>query len=29
VDNNLGVDVNGPTIGQGRNYSGSGVRAPN
>ena len=29
VDNDVGVDVNGPTIGQSRNYSGSGVRAPN
>jgi hypothetical protein len=29
VDNDIGVDVNGPTIGQSRNYSGSGVRAPN
>jgi hypothetical protein len=29
VDNDVGVDVNGPTIGQNRSYSGSGVRAPN
>ena len=29
VDNDIGVDVNGPTIGQNRNYSGGGVRAPN
>ena len=29
VDNDVGVDVNGPTIGQNRDYSGSGVRAPN
>src|SRR5688572_5156265 len=29
VNNNIGVDVNGPTIGQNRDYGGSGVRAPN
>jgi hypothetical protein len=29
VDNNIGVDVNGPTIGDDRNYRGAGVRAPN
>ena len=29
VDNNIGVDVNGPTIGDDRNYGGDGVRAPN
>ena len=29
VDNNIGVDVNGPTIGDNRNYRGAGVRAPN
>ncbi|HWM35563.1 MAG TPA: hypothetical protein VNS49_00395 [Streptomyces sp.] len=29
VDNNIGVDANGPTIGDDRNYSGAGVRAPN
>ena len=29
VDNNIGVDVNGPPIGDNRNYGGSGVRAPN
>ena len=29
VDNDIGVDVNGPTIGQNRSYSGGGVRAPN
>jgi hypothetical protein len=29
VNNNIGVDVNGPTIGQSRDYGGSGVRAPN
>jgi hypothetical protein len=29
VGNDIGVDVNGPTIGQNRSYSGGGVRAPN
>ena len=29
VDNNIGVDVNGPTIGHTRQYGGAGVRAPN
>jgi hypothetical protein len=29
VDNNIGVDVNGPTIGGDRQYSTVGVRAPN
>jgi len=29
VDNDIGVDVNGPTIGQNRSYGGGGVRAPN
>lgn len=29
VDNDIGVDVNGPTIGQNRSYGGNGVRAPN
>jgi hypothetical protein len=29
VDNDIGVDVNGPTIGDDRSYGGSGVRAPN
>ena len=29
VDNNIGVDVNGPTIGDDRVYGVSGVRAPN
>ena len=29
VDNNIGVDANGPTIGDDRNYRGAGVRAPN
>jgi hypothetical protein len=29
VDNDIGVDVNGPTIGDNRNYGGNGVRAPN
>jgi hypothetical protein len=29
VDNNIGVDVNGPTIGQNRNYGVDGVRSPN
>ncbi len=29
VDNNIGVDVNGPTIGDNRTYGVSGVRAPN
>ena len=29
MDNNIGVDVNGPTIGDDRNYGGAGVRAPN
>lgn len=29
VGNDMGVDVNGPTIGQNRSYSGGGVRAPN
>jgi hypothetical protein len=29
VDNNIGIDVNGPTIGGDRNYGGAGVRAPN
>jgi hypothetical protein len=29
VDNNIGVDANGPTIGDERNYRGAGVRAPN
>jgi hypothetical protein len=29
VDHNIGVDVNGPTIGGDRNYGGAGVRAPN
>jgi len=29
VDNNIGVDVNGPTIGDSRQYGVDGVRAPN
>jgi hypothetical protein len=29
VDNDVGVDVGGPTIGDDRNYSADGVRAPN
>lgn len=29
VDNDIGVDVNGPTIGDDRQYGGAGVRAPN
>ena len=29
VDNDVGVDVNGPTIGQSRDYGTTGVRAPN
>jgi hypothetical protein len=29
VDNNIGVDVNGPTIGRDRNYGVDGVRSPN
>jgi hypothetical protein len=29
VDNFIGVNVGGPTIGAGRDYSAAGVRAPN
>lgn len=29
VDNDIGVDVGGPTIGGNRDYSANGVRAPN
>ena len=29
MDNFIGVDVGGPTIGQDRVYSAAGVRAPN
>jgi hypothetical protein len=29
VDNDIGVEVNGPTIGDSRDYRGGGVRAPN
>jgi hypothetical protein len=29
VDRYIGVDIGGPSIGSGREYSGPGVRAPN
>ena len=29
MDNNIGVDAGGPTIGDDRNYGVNGVRAPN
>jgi hypothetical protein len=29
IDNDVGVDVGGPTVGDDRNYSADGVRAPN
>jgi hypothetical protein len=28
-DNEIGVDVNGPVVGGGRDYGGPGVHAPN